>query len=462
MKYYMNKIEGSRRNAAAIPSGELAVIFPQLGNIVNFTVSAFRERVFTPGSTFFLFLWQTLNSAACAETVQKAAFHHWKNKGNTISSGTSAYCQARKKLSETFLEKVFALVVGSCEQETPVAYVWKGRNVKIVDGTSVSMPDTPENQGVYPQPSVQKKGCGFPIARILAVFSLASGAIVNFASSSLHTGEQTLLRSIMHLFSCGDVILSDRGFCSYSDMEKLMGMGIDFVIRMREKTIKNFIVVKKLGKDDLLIILRKPDCRRKWMSKEKWSQVPDEICLRKITYHITIPGFRTASVTVLTSLIDPVIFPKKSFAELYMRRWNAELNLRHIKTTMKMDVLRCLTPDMVRKEILVHFIAYNLVRHLMLRSATEHSLRPDSISFKYSLTAIEQWMQAISSNRSRKHAETLEKFILSLIADSILPHRPFRREPRAVKRRRKPYQLLTKPRIIFMEIQHIKKYKKSP
>jgi len=314
---------------------------------------------------------------------------------------------------------------------------------------------------VYPQPSVQKKGCGFPIARILAVFSLASGAIVNFASSSLHTGEQTLLRSIMHLFSCGDVILSDRGFCSYADMEKLMGMGIDFVIRMREKTIKNFIVVKKLGKDDLLIILRKPACRPKWMSKEQWSQVPDEICLRKITYHITIPGFRTASVTVLTSLIDPVIFPKKSFAELYMRRWNAELNLRHIKTTMKMDVLRCLTPDMVRKEILIHFIAYNLVRHLMLRSATEHSLRPDSISFKYSLTAIEQWMQAISSNRSRKHAEIMEKFILSLIADSILPHRPFRREPRAVKRRRKPYQLLTKPRRVFMEIQHIKKYKKS-
>ncbi len=128
----------------------------------------------------------------------------------------------------------------------------------------------------------------------------------------------------------------------------------------------------------------------------------------------------------------------------------------------KMDVLRCLTPDMVRKEILIHFIAYNLVRHLMLRSAAEHSLWPDSVSFKYSLTAIEQWMQAISSNNSRKHAAILEKFILSLIANAILPHRPFRREPRAVKRRRKPYQILTKPRKIFMEIQHIKKYKKSP
>ena len=154
--------------------------------------------------------------------------------------------------------------------------------------------------------------------------------------------------------------------------------------------------------------------------------------------------------------------PKKSFAELYLRRWNAELNLRHIKTTMKMDVLRCLTPDMVRKEIMTHFIGYNLVRHLMLRSATEHSLQPDSVSFKYSLTAIEQWMQTISSYNSKKHTAILEKFILSLIADAVLPHRPFRREPRAVKRRRKPYQLLTKPRGIFMEIQHIKRYRKSP
>ncbi|MDP2816538.1 MAG: IS4 family transposase, partial [Rectinemataceae bacterium] len=324
----------------------------------------------------------------------------------------------------------------------------------IVDGTSVSMPDTPENQKEYPQPSGQKKGCGFPVARILAVFSLASGAIVKFASSSLRSGEQTLFKGLMHVLSRGDVILSDRGFCSYSAMEELMGKGVDFVVRMREKIIKNFTVVRKLGKDDVIIRWRKPPYRPKGMSREEWKQLPDKIYLRKIRYHVAVPGFRTDSVTILTSLIDPVLFPKESFAGLYLRRWNAELNLRHIKTTMKMDVLRCLTPDMIRKEILIHFIVYNLVRQLMLRSAVAHSLRPDSVSFKYSLTAIGHWMQAISFRNSKKHAEIIEEFILSLIADAVLPHRPFRREPRAVKRRQKPYQLLTKPRKIFMEIQH--------
>lgn len=356
MKYFMKKIDGGRRNAAGVPSGELAMIFPQLGKIADFTVDAFRERVFTPGSTFFLFLWQTLNSAACAETVQKAALHYWKSKGKTVSSGTSAYCQARKKLSETFLEKVFGLVADSCESETRDAYLWMGRNVRIVDGTSVSMPDTPENRKEYPQPSGQKKGCGFPVARILAVFSLASGALVNFASSSLRSGEQTLFRGVMHLFGRGDVILADRGFCSYSGMEALMEGGVDFIIRMREKIIKNFTVVKRLGKDDVIIRWRKPPCRPKGMGREEWIRLPDEILLRKIRYPVSIPGFRTDSVTILTSLTDPVLFPKKAFVELYLRRWNAELNLRHIKTTMEMDVLRCLTPDMIRKEILVHLI----------------------------------------------------------------------------------------------------------
>ena len=372
------------------------------------------------------------------------------------SPSTSGCCQARDRIPEELLGRVLAGTSEALESRADKCRLWRGRIVKIVDGTSVSMPDTPENQTEYPQPSGQKAGCGFPIMRILAVFSLATGALLAYAKGSLHTGENTLLGKMASAFSAGDILLADRGFCSYAIIAGLMGGSVDILIRMREKMIKNYVVSRKLGKKDFLIRWRRPASIRIKQG------LPEELCLRMTTYRINVRGFRTKEITVLTTLTDHILLPPESFAELYLRRWNAEINLRHLKTTMGMDILKCLTPGMVRKELAMHMIAYNLIRDVMFQAAASHSLPTQSISFKYSMTMMRQWTPWILLCNSEKERKAFIEDMLLYIAESTVPERHFRREPRAVKRRPKPYQLMTSPRHFFMEIQHIKKYRKTP
>lgn len=446
-------LEDGRKRMAAMSEEEMRGMFPHLPVISG--SSASRNRMFTLEQTFFLFLWQVLSMSSCSAAVQRILLKLRVAGKEKASPSTSGYCQARDRIPDELLGQILSGTAKALESRAEKRHMWRGRSVKIVDGTSVSMPDTPENQTEYPQPSGQKPGCGFPIMRILAVFSLATGALLCHAKGSLHVGENTLLGKIASAFSAGDIVLADRGFCTYAIISGMIGRSVDVLIRMREKMIKNYVVARKLGKNDFLIIWRRSANLRQEL------HLPEEICLRMTKYSINVRGFRTKEITVLTTLTDHIHFPPESFSELYLRRWHAEINLRHLKTTMGMDILKCLTPGMIGKELAMHLIAYNLVRDIMLQAASANAVPIESISFKYSMTIMRQWSPWLVLCTSKKERKSFLEDMLIYIAESTVPERPFRREPRAVKRRPKPYQLMTAPRHVFMEIQHIKKYRKN-
>ena len=445
-------LEKGLKQMASMPDEELKRLFPQLSAA---SAAAGRNRIFTPESTFFLFMWQILSMTSCVEAVQRVLLRMSISGDRKASASSSAYCQARGRIPDALFEKILSDTACALEAKIAVDHLWHGKHVKVVDGTSISMPDTPENQTAYPQPGSQKPGCGFPMMRILAVFSLASGALLSCMHGPLSDGENSLFKRITASFAAGDIILADRGFCSFALFAELIAMSVDAVIRMREKTIKNFEIIRKLGKDDCIIKWVRP------VSLRNEEQLPETLCLRMIKYRIRRPGFRTESVTVLTTLTDHIGFPAQEFAELYVRRWQVEINLKYMKNTLGMDILKCLSPEMIRKELAMHLIVYNLIRDLMFQAAAAHSVPPRSISFKYSMTIINQWTPYIFMCPAEEQRKLLIGKILLCIAKAKVPERPFRREPRAVKRRPKPYQLLTAPRHLFVEIQHIKKYKKQ-
>jgi hypothetical protein len=445
-------LEKGQKQMASMSDEELKRLFPQLSAA---SAAACRNRIFTPESTFFLFMWQILSTTSCVEAVQRVLLRMSLAGSGKASASSSAYCQARGRIPDKLFEKILSDTACALDAKVDKDRLWHGKRVRVVDGTSVSMPDTPENQAIYPQPSSQKPGCGFPMMRILAVFSLASGALLSYMQGPLSCGENTLFKKLTASFSIGDIILADRGFCSFALFVELMKMSVDAVIRMREKMIKNYVIVCKLGKDDFIIKWTRP----LQLSKEK--HLPEVLYLRMIKYNISCRGFRTESVTVLTTLSDHISFPAQEFAELYVRRWQVEINLKYLKATLGMDILKCLSPEMIRKELAMHLIVYNLIRDLMFQAAAAHSVPLRAISFKYSMTIINQWTPYIFMCPAEEQRKALIEEMLLCIAKAKVPERPFRREPRAVKRRPKPYQLLTAPRHVFVEIQHIKKYKKQ-
>lgn len=455
MDFFRKKAELSekgREHIASMADKEIRGLFPLLPAIS--LPKGARDRLFTPERTFFLFLWQIISMSSCSAAVQKALLGIRLSEKGSASPSTSGYCQARGRIPDGLLGRMLSGTARDLESRAGMDRLWRGRSVKIVDGTAMSMPDTPENQKAYPQPSGQKPGCGFPVMRMLAVFSLSTGALLSYARASLRVGETTLLGKIAPAFSVGDIMLADRGFCSYAIIAGLKERGVDILVRMREKMIKNYTIAKKLGRNDFLIKWRISTALRNEHG------LPEELVLRMTKYTVDVRGFRTKTITVLTTLMDHAVFPPESFAELYLRRWHVEINLRHLKTTMGMDILRCLSPGMIHKELAMHLIAYNLIRDVMFQAACAHSLPAKSISFKYSMSIMQQWTPWLLMCGSEEEKDAFIEDMFAYIAESPVPERPFRREPRAVKRRPKPYQWMTSPRHVFMEIQHIKKYYK--
>ena len=324
----------------------------------------------------------------------------------------------------------------------------------MVDGSSVSMPDTPENQERYPQPSAQTAGCGFPVMRIVAVFSLGTGVLLDLAKGTLKVHERTLFRQLWDNFQAGDVALADTGFCSYGDFYYLGLRGVDCVMPNHQKRKVGLDVVKRLGKGERLVAWHKGP-RPRWLTEEEWCDVPDRLRVREITTHVDLPGFRTEKIVTVTTLLDRRRFPKAAIEELYRRRWMAELWLGDIKTALGMDILRCLTPDMVEKELWMHLIAYNLIRATMNQAARTHHVDNERISFKGTIATIRQWapLLAATDTSPRERVRNQER-MLHCIARDPVPLRPGRREPRARKRRPKNYQLLTKHRRVFVEVPH--------
>ena len=420
------------------------------------------KRLFTPSRTFWLFLSQVLTEdGTCRETLKKFLAWLKVEENKTASSKTTAYCKARGRLQEDDIQDTHREVVRNIEAQAGSKDLWLGRRVRVVDGSSVSMPDTAENQAKYPQPKGQEPGCGFPVMRIVGVFSLATGILLEVAKGSLHVHERTLFRELWDLFEKDDISLADRGFSGFADFYRLEELGGSPVMRNHQCRKKGMTEVKRLGKNDRLVEWHKTNVynRPKWMDVEEWQEMPDRLDVREITVTVDTPGFRSKTIVIVTTLLDPKDFPASAFAELYRKRWLVELYLRDLKTTMGMEILRCKTPEMVNKELYMHLIAYNLVRAIMLDVAAACAVHMERLSLKGTIATTRQWAAALT-HAAPEEQDELYQAMLHCIADDPVPDRPDRSEPRARKRRPKNYPLLNKPRKEYVEIPHRNRYKK--
>jgi hypothetical protein len=317
------------------------------------------------------------------------------------------------------------------------------------------MPDTAQNQALYPQPSNQKPGCGFPMLKLVGLFSLATGAILHAVYGPLRVHDIQLLRQLWSALTQGDVLMADRGFCSFGCLAMLQQAGVDSLMRLHQRRPANFRRGKRLGKDDRLVAWTKPSRCPCMLSPEQFAALPDTLTVRQLRVKPTVKGFRTQSLVLVTTLVDAVAYPAEALAALYLQRWGVELHFRELKTLLRMDVLRCRSPQMIHKEVLLHLIAYNLVRAVMQQAARCHHVDLSRISFKGTLDTIRQFAAPFqASGLSSRQRAVLQKELLRLIASDSVPWRPGRAEPRAKKRRPKNYQLLTKPRHAMVLTQH--------
>jgi hypothetical protein len=409
-----------------------------------------RRRKLPLDVTFWAFVSQVMSpGSSCRDAVRRIeawwGWHQWRTKR---SVSDEAYCKARSRLSLSLLESVLRHLAARIElNELGSESLIPGRMIKVVDGSSVSMPDTPELQRLWPQPSVQSEGCGFPVMKIVGVFSLASGALLERAQGNLHQHESTLLRELWHTFKSGDILLEDRGFCSYGTMALLLARGVDTIARLHQARNKDLRQGKALGAKDRLVTWSKPLQRPPGMSPEDYKQLPETLEVRLVGIKVDVPGWRTRSVVVATTLTDPEKYPADLIRQIYLRRWQVEIHFAQIKTLLQLEVLRTRSPEMIEKELLIGLIAYNLVRALMQRSAHHYHVPIERLSFKGSLDTVRHYSCVIRAalHQSEKR-EALITAMLSTIASDPVPLRPQRSEPRVKKRRPKNYQLMTKPR----------------
>ena len=360
---------------------------------------------------------------------------------------TGPYCKARQRLPETVCARMARDVGRALHQRVSDQDLLKGRPVKLVDGTTVSMPDTAKNQAAYPQSRSQKPGLGFPIARVVALLSLASGAVLDLAIgpyTGKHTGETALFRQLWRSLFPGDVVVGDRYFVSYWDLVLLAMCGVDSVYRQHQLRLSQRYRVRRLGPGDWLLRLPKPP-RPSWMDGASYQRIPDELLVREVAFLVRIRGWRVRQLTVVTTLCKADEVPTEELAQVYLARWQAEVDLRTIKITMQMDVLRCKTPEMVRKEIWMHLLAYNLIRGVMADAAEHANMRPREVSFKGALQTLTAYRGLVEQAAPRE-LPALYESLLSAIASHVVGNRPHRYEPRAIKRRPKPHDLLTIPR----------------
>ena len=420
-----------------------------------------RERIYTVRRTFFGFLYQVLNPPCpCREIVRQIQALFALHANGPVAAGTGGWCQARARLPWDILPRLRCALAAQADK---AAGLWHGLRVKVVDGTSTSLPDTAKNQRAYPQPGGQKPGCGFPLVKLVGVFSLATGVLLDYAKGNKHQHELNLLQRLMDQFKTGDLVLADRGFNSYTLLALLRLRGAHSLFRLHQRRPADLRQGKRLGKNDRLLTWRKPWQwqRPRYLSKAIWKRIPAELSVRVVRFTLAVPGFRVQSVTLVTTLLDPVAYPAEELARLYARRWQIELWFRDVKTSMGMEALRCKSPQLAHKELEMFFIAYNLIRVVMAQASAVSEVPLARLSFKGTVDALRQFSIAIARARSRKKQQQLMTDLLEIIARDQVPERPGRREPRAVKRRPKPYQLLNRPRHRMQELQHRSKYRKT-
>jgi hypothetical protein len=407
------------------------------------------DLIYTPLVTLTTFLFQILSDDhSCRNAVARLRAWRVAEGLPPCSLATGGYCRARQRLPETLLPRLVRDIAGGLQERAPAGWLFHGRSVKIVDGTCVSMPDTTRNQRAYPQHRNQKRGCGFPMARVVVILSLATGAMLDLAVapwSGKLTGEHALLRGLRHRLRRGDILLGDSYYSSYQEVAALLDMGVDVVMRQHGGRPSDFRRGSKLGREDHLVEWQRGRQRRSWMSLLEFHRMPRSLTMRELRVRIDKKGFRARQFVVVTSLLDPVAYPAKELAGLYRARWHAELDIRTIKCLMQMDVLRCTTPEMVRKEIWAHALVYNLMRGVMAEAAHRRGVQPRSLSFQGARQVVQNY-RAEMATASAARAEELRADALVAIAGERVGDRPDRYEPRARKRREKMYPRLQVPR----------------
>jgi len=408
-----------------------------------------RDSFWNPTTTLVTFLFQVLSAektlrAAVADLLAQLAA---LGRRHLPSPDPAAYCQARQRLPAKVLVGLLGNVVEQMKGLPQSTLTWLGRRVWIADGTTVSMPDEPELQAAFPQPSAQKPGCGFPVARLEVLFCWATGGIVDAVIGSLHSAELPLFRKLWHHFQAGDVALCDRAYCAYVDMVRLLQRGVFGVFRLHQRRKADFRMGKRLGKDDQLVTWQRPAwVESMGISKQELEALPETLTVRLVRIVGAPKGFRSRTITVATTLLDPVETAADQIRALYRDRWQAELHLRSIKVQLGMDILRGKSVDVVTKEIIMHLVEYNLIRLMMWHAAREHGCDLHRLSFTGTLHRLRDTLASLLRARTQAEALNLLAQLLQWIAADTVPDRPNRVEPRRKKRRPKQYSLLNKPR----------------
>jgi len=414
-----------------------------------------RDRRWNLRLVFWTFLWQVAQvGASCREAIRQAQALCQNAHQPLPPDEDSPYCQARGSLPVERLQQIHDALCTEAQQALATKDLWCGHPVLVADGSSVTAPDTPANQKAYPQQSVQKPGCGFPIIRLVALLSLATGMLNAWAIGTWSQHEIGLLQTLWEHLRPGDVLLADRGFCNWAVLAQCLQRNIHGVFRVKGVRRADFRHGKQLSRNERLVQWPKAWAAAKTVTAQEWALLPEVLTLRLVRCQLNIPGFRTRRIILVTTLLDSAKYPPEALSELYFRRWAMELTLRNIKTTLQMDQLSCKNPANLEREIRMHFLIHNLVRRLMLEAARRHGVSLERVSFAGSLAAARRYGEALLQTHSaRQRRHLMEEMLVTLAAD-LVPDRPGRREPRAVKRRPKPYPLLMGHRHRWLEIPH--------
>jgi hypothetical protein len=410
----------------------------------------FRKRIFTPMVTLWAFLSQEVaGGTSCQDAVSRVLAERVARGQKPCSPDTNSYCQARRRLPEAVIANLTRQTGRELHRDALEEWRWNGRSVKIVDGSTITMADTPENQAEFPQSKTQKPGLGFPILRFVAVLSLSVGTVLECALGACRgkkTGEQSLFRQIWGTFVSGDILVGDRLYDNYRDVVLLKRDGVDCVFGKNSSRHCDFRRGRKLGKHDHIVVWQKPQYHAsRFKSREEWKSLPETVEMREVRTIVRRKGFRTRTVVIVTTLLDAEQYSARELTDLFAERWHCELDLRSIKKALGMDHLRCKTPEMVRKELWTHLLAYNLIRVRMAQAAALHGRLPRRLSFTAAQNHIHNFAPYLSTTTGAKRCR-LEAELLRAIAACRLDNRPGRKEPRAIKKRNQKYSYLTKPR----------------
>jgi putative transposase len=430
--------------AEVLPAEDVEAAFTAEG--VTFGRAA--HAVFTPAVTLWAFLSQVVcKDKSCRAAVLRVLTLLVALERGPCSLDTAAYCRARAKLPAAVLRGLAGQVGDRLEQAVPADWLWHGLHVQLVDGTTLTAPDTPANQAAYPQGPHQKPGVGFPILRLVLLLSLATAACMGVAWAPYRgkeTGETALLRALLDDLREVDVLLADRHYCSYWLVAMAQARGKQVVFRMHQRRQYDFRRGRRLGAADHAVTWVRP-ARPDWMDAATYATMPRSLTVRELRVAVTTPGYRAKELVIVTTLTDERVYAKEDIADLYYRRWHAELDIRAIKQALQLDQLRCRTPEMLEKEIWAHVLGYNLIRKVSCQAAQANGVHPRAVSFTATRQALEATWSSLSQAPRAARLRQGEQLLAALATEQV-GDRPDRCEPRAVKRRPKEYDRLNKPR----------------